>query len=130
MCMQGLRSGLHVYARPSTVCPLTTCIFCRSPPEGPEPHPFPYTPYISHAVPASEIHVHVHTKVKGQTNVYLVRSIFSNNSHVNIGLLPDQVEVFVQAIKEKGQQLLGVMLRIAHKLRSKAVNLGLGKRRP
>ena len=56
---------------------------------------------------------------------YLVWSVVSFDCHVNVRLFSDKVEIFVEPIEKKCQELLGVMLSITHKLRCIATNLSL-----
>lgn len=44
---------------------------------------------------------------------------------LDVGLLPDAVQVLVKAIEEEGQKLMGVLLLVARELRGKAAHLGL-----
>ena len=49
----------------------------------------------------------------------------SHAAHLNVGLALDPVEVFMQPIEQRPQQLLAVLLPIPSKLRPPLCNLGL-----
>lgn len=44
---------------------------------------------------------------------------------LNVGLLPDAVQVFVESVQQEGQQLMRVLLLIARKLRRESTHLSL-----
>ncbi len=44
---------------------------------------------------------------------------------LDVGLLADAVEVFVQSVQQEGQQLVRVLLLIARELRSEPAHLSL-----
>lgn len=58
----------------------------------------------------------------------LVRSAVSV-LQLDVGLLPDAVQVLVEAVEEKGQQLVRVLLLVARELGGEAAHLGLENER-
>lgn len=64
----------------------------------------------------------IHHTVTGK--LYLVWSSISI-FELDVGLLPDAVQVLMQAVQKEGQQFVGVLLLIAWELRGKAPYLGL-----
>lgn len=44
---------------------------------------------------------------------------------LQVGLLLHAIQVFVQPVQQEGEQLLGVLLLVARKLRGEAAHLGL-----
>ncbi len=55
---------------------------------------------------------------------HLIRSAVSV-LELDVGLLPDAVQVLVKAVEEKGQQLMRVLLLVARELWGEAAHLGL-----
>ena len=76
-------------------------------------------------------HAHNHRLVPLQVLVprlvgnVVVLALLALHIHVDVGLGLDQVEVLVESFQEEGQQLLRVVLDVAHKLRGVAPDLGL-----
>lgn len=44
---------------------------------------------------------------------------------LDVGFLPDAVQILMKAIQEKGQELMRILLLVARKLGCKTANLGL-----